>query len=67
MTSVISLALLRAMEVDPDPLTIPPCPIPLERLDAHVPPTPPQCMWTLLATLLRRVADSKASRPPVTI
>jgi hypothetical protein len=56
MTSVISLALLRAMEVDPDPLTIPPCPIPLERLDAHVPPTPPKRTWTLLATLLRRAA-----------
>jgi hypothetical protein len=56
MTSVISLALLRAMEVNLDPLTIPSCPIPLERLDAHVPPTPPKRMWTLLATLLRRAA-----------
>jgi hypothetical protein len=55
MTSVISLALLRAMEVDPDPLTIPSCPIPLERLDAHVPPTPPKRTWTLF-TGLRRAA-----------
>jgi hypothetical protein len=53
MTGFISLSLLQAMEVDPDPLTIPPCPIPLERLNTHVGPTPPRRIWTLLAGLRR--------------
>jgi hypothetical protein len=35
MTGVISLAMLQAMEVDPDPVTIPAPPRPLERLGAR--------------------------------
>lgn len=53
MTGIISLAMLQALEVDPDPLTIPRCPRPLERLDAHVLPTPQRSVWTLLTSLLR--------------
>jgi hypothetical protein len=56
MSEMISLAMLQAVEVDPDPLAIPRCPRPPERLDARVQPTPPRRVWTLLATLLRSAA-----------
>jgi hypothetical protein len=50
MTGVISLAMLQAMEVDPDPFSIPTCPAPFLR------PSAPdrRSVWTLLAHLLRR-------------
>jgi hypothetical protein len=57
MSEMISLAMLQAIEVDPDPLAIPRCPRPRERLDDRVQPTPPRRrVWPLLATLLRSAA-----------
>jgi hypothetical protein len=54
VTGVISLAMLQALEVDPDPLSIPPCPVPLERLDPGPPAPERPWVWTLATRLFRR-------------